>query len=95
MDQSQEDILLISESDLRRLALQVLQHLGLSAPHAQAIARIVVAGQRDACQSHGAYRILSAAQTIRTGLVDLQAPPLLQPTQGAITRVDAQRGFSP
>ena len=41
-------------------------------------ARIVVAGQRDACQSHGAYRILSAAHTIGTGLVDLQAQPVLQ-----------------
>ncbi|MDR2331288.1 MAG: Ldh family oxidoreductase [Comamonas sp.] len=95
MDHAPEDSLLVSESDLQRLALQVLQHLGLSPDHAQAIARIVVAGQRDACQSHGAYRILSAAQTIRTGLVNLQARPLLQPTQGAITRVDAQRGFSP
>ncbi len=95
MDHAPEDSLLVSESDLQRLALQVLQHLGLSEPHAQAIARIVVAGQRDACQSHGAYRILSAAHTIRTGMVDLQARPLLQPTQGAITRVDAQRGFSP
>ena len=95
MVQPQDDTLRISEEDLHRLALRVLQHLGLSPAHAQSIARIVVAGQRDACQSHGAYRILSAAHTIGTGLVDLQAQPVLQPTQGAITRVDAKRGFSP
>ena len=89
------ETVLVPEPELQALALQVLQHLGLSAAHAGAIARIVVAGQRDACQSHGLYRILSAAQTVRTGLVDLQAAPIVQPTQGAIVRVNAQGAFSP
>ena len=89
------DTLLIPEAELQDLALRVLQHLGLSAAHAGAIARVAIAGQRDACQSHGIYRILSVAQTIRTGLVNLQAPPVVQATQGAITRVDACQAFSP
>lgn len=89
------DSILLPEAELNELALRVLQHLGLSAAHAGAIARIVVAGQRDACQSHGVYRILSVAQTIRTGLVDLQAEPVVQAPQGAITRVDARKAFSP
>ena len=95
MSDTSTDHILIPEPELHELALRVLQHLGLSAAHAAAIARIVVAGQRDACQSHGIYRILSAAQTIRTGLVDLQAEPVAQATQGAITRVNAQKAFSP
>lgn len=89
------DQVLIPEADLQTLSLRVLQHLGLSERHAAAISRIVVAGQRDACQSHGAYRILSAAQSIKTGLVDLQAEPVVQPTSGAIVRVDAKKAFSP
>ena len=95
MSDTNADHIRIPEAELHDLSLRVLQHLGLSAAHAGAIARIVVAGQRDACQSHGIYRILSVAQTIRTGLVDLQAEPVVQPTQGAITRVDARRAFSP
>ncbi len=89
------DQILIPEADLHALALRVLLHLGMAQPHAAAISRIVVAGQRDACQSHGVYRILSAAQSIRTGLVDLQALPVVQPTSGAIVRVDAHKAFSP
>ena len=95
MSAASQDMLHIPEAELHSLALLVLQHLGLSQRHAAAIARIVVAGQRDACQSHGVYRILTVAQTIRTGLVDLQAEPVVQATQGAITRVDARRAFSP
>ncbi|MFG5778717.1 Ldh family oxidoreductase [Comamonas sp. J-3] len=95
MSAASQEMLHIPEAELHSLALRVLQHLGLSQRHAAAIARIVVAGQRDACQSHGIYRILSVAQTIRTGLVDLQAEPVVQATQGAITRVDARQAFSP
>ena len=95
MSEMNTDTILIPEAQLHDLSMRVLQHLGLSAAHAGAMTRIVVAGQRDACQSHGAYRILSAAQTIRTGMVDLRAEPIVQPTQGAITRVDARKAFSP
>ena len=81
--------------ELLALARRVFQHLGLSRPHAEAMARTVVAGQRDDCQSHGLYRILSCAQTIRAGKVALQVEPRLAPASGAVVRVDAGYGFSP
>ena len=81
--------------ELQALASRVFRHLGLSLPHAEAMARTVVAGQRDDCQSHGVYRILSCTQTIRAGKVALQVEPVLAPASGAVVRVDAGYGFSP
>ena len=81
--------------ELLALACRVFQHLGLSRPHAEAMARTIVAGQRDDCQSHGLYRILSCTQTIRAGKVALQVEPVLAPASGAVVRVDAGYGFSP
>ena len=46
---------------LQTLAHTVLLRLGLSEAHAGAMARVIVAGQRDACQSHGVYRLTSCA----------------------------------
>lgn len=92
---SDASTLFLPADELQTLACHVFQHLGLSRPHAEAMARTVVAGQRDDCQSHGIYRILSCAQTIAAGKVALQAEPRLAPTSGAVVRVDADYGFSP
>ena len=80
---------------LLTLAHTVLLRLGLSEAHAGAMARVIVAGQRDACQSHGVYRLTSCAHTVRTGKVDLQALPLLQAGLSPVVRVDARGAFSP
>ena len=85
----------ITLDELLALAQRVLERQGLSQAHAGAMARVIVAGQRDACQSHGVYRLTSCAQTVRTGKVDLQALPVLQAGTGPVVRVDAQGAFSP
>ncbi|MGE8319613.1 MAG: Ldh family oxidoreductase [Comamonas sp.] len=95
MHDSATDSLYFSFDELLQLTQRVARHVGLGEDHARAIAQVVVSGQRDACGSHGIYRILSCASAARTGLVNLQALPQLQPVQGAVVRVDAQRGFSP
>ncbi|AEC19806.1 malate dehydrogenase [Pusillimonas sp. T7-7] len=84
-----------SEVELLAFAEQTCLRLGLTLPHARAIARVVVAGQRDDCQSHGLYRLLTVAQTIRAGKVTLNAQPQLTTKGGSIVRVDAKFGFSP
>ncbi len=89
-----ETVLLPADA-LHALAVRVLLRLGLSLAHAEAMARTIVAGQRDDCQSHGVYRLLTCAQTVRSGKVELQAEPVVAPTRGAVVRVDARRGFSP
>lgn len=82
-------------ADLLTLVVRIFLRLGLSQAHAEAMARTVAAGQRDACQSHGVYRILSCAHTIGCGKVDPHAEPVLAPVCGAVVRVDARYGFSP
>ncbi|MGB6241880.1 MAG: Ldh family oxidoreductase [Castellaniella sp.] len=89
------DMLYLSPEEIEALSMRVLQKHGLGVDHAAAITEVVLAGQRDDCQSHGVYRILSCVQTIRKGKVNLAARPVLQDGAGAIVRVDADMGFSP
>lgn len=95
MTTTSTDSVRIPLAELQDLACRVLLRQGLSRPHAEAMARTVVAGQRDDCQSHGVYRLVTCAQTIRAGKVDLQAEPVVAATGGAVVQVDARYGFSP
>ena len=78
-----------------QLTCRTLSHLGLTDAHVQAIAAVIVAGQRDACQSHGMYRLLSCAEAVRAGKVRLDAEPTVTAPGGPIVQVDAHYGFSP
>lgn len=89
------DMLYLSPQEIKSLSMRVLRHHGLSEAHAGAITRVVLAGQRDDCQSHGVYRILDCVRTIGKGKVNVAAQPRLQDGVGAIVRVDADFGFAP
>lgn len=85
----------VPEAQLTELTRRALSRMGLTEPHVAAIARVIVAGQRDACQSHGVYRLLSCADAVRAGKVRLDAEPVAVANGSPIVRVDAQFGFSP
>lgn len=73
----------------------IFRRAGMNAVQAEALARVIVAGERDACTSHGIYRIEGVLRTLKAGKVNGKALPLLDPgSQGAIVRVDAAGGFS-
>ena len=95
MSAAAADPLRIPFGELQDLARRVLLRLGLPPSHAQAMARTIAAGQRDDCPSHGVYRLITCAQTIRAGKVNLHADPAVTPASGAVVRVDARYGFSP
>ena len=68
---------------------------GLNAVQAAALARVIVAGERDACKSHGIYRIEGALRTVKAGKVKPDAVPVLDRNEGsAIVKVDASGGFA-
>lgn len=67
---------------------------GLSPLQATPLARVIVAGERDGCKSHGIYRIEGCLRTIRQGKVNPVAKPQLVEDDSAIVRVDAQGGFA-
>ncbi|KAF1021086.1 MAG: Delta(1)-pyrroline-2-carboxylate reductase 1 [Paracidovorax wautersii] len=86
---------LIPLPELQTQCAQVLQRLGVSVAHADAMARVIAAGQRDACASHGVYRLLTCAHTVRAGRVVLDAEPVVDAPGGPVVRVNAGFGFAP
>ncbi len=74
---------------------EIFARAGLVPVQAGALARVITAGERDACKSHGVYRIEGVLRTVKAGKVRPDAQPALLPDDGsAIVRVDAQGGFS-
>jgi delta1-piperideine-2-carboxylate reductase len=81
-------------AELSELSNRVLTAHGMAADHAQAIAEVIVAGQRDECQSHGIYRLIVCVNTLRNGKVVRDAKPELIDVSPALVRVDAKFGYS-
>lgn len=88
------DTISLSLNEVHALALQVLTHHGLSEAHAQAIARVIVAGERDECHSHGVFRLLMCTASLRDGKVACHAEPKVTDRSAAVVAVNAQFGFS-
>jgi len=84
----------LSLEEVHDLSYRVLTHHGLSAAQAQAIARVITAGERDECHSHGIYRLLSCTRTLQQGGVVRDATPVVSDRAPAVVAVDAQFGFS-
>lgn len=74
---------------------EIFRGAGLTPPQARAVARTIVAGERDACKSHGIYRIEGCLRTLKAGKVEPAAVPALVDDGSAVIRVDARGGFSP
>ncbi|RWN19251.1 MAG: Ldh family oxidoreductase [Mesorhizobium sp.] len=73
----------------------IFRKAGLNPIQASAITRVIVAAERDACKSHGIYRIEGALRTIKVGKVKPDALPELLPQDApALVKVDAKHGFA-
>ncbi|MBP0597503.1 Ldh family oxidoreductase [Herbaspirillum sp. LeCh32-8] len=84
----------LSLAEVFQLSVDTLTCHGLALAHAESIARVITAGQRDECHSHGLYRLISCVDAMRRGKVALDAVPEVEEVSPAITRVDAKFGFS-
>jgi LDH2 family malate/lactate/ureidoglycolate dehydrogenase len=84
----------LSLDEVNELAVRVLSHNGASDVHARAIAKVITAGQRDECHSHGVYRLLMTGNTLRAGKVSGTAEPVVHDRSPAVVSVDAQFAFS-
>lgn len=80
--------------EVRSLARAVLAAQGLGQAHVEAVAETMVAGERDGCASHGLYRLLVCAHTIRAGKVALDAEPAIAESAPGLVRVDAKGGYA-
>lgn len=72
----------------------IFRKAGFSPDHAGALSRVIVAGERDGCKSHGVYRIEGCLRTLKRGKVVPDAVPVVSTDDSAIVRVDAAGGFS-
>lgn len=88
------DHVVLSVQAVFDLALDVLLRAGLSRPHAEAVARTITAGERDACGGHGLYRLPGCVLTIRSGLLSLDAEPEIVDASPALVRADARFAYS-
>jgi LDH2 family malate/lactate/ureidoglycolate dehydrogenase len=84
----------LSSGALSELVEAVFRKAGLPPAQAGAVTRVIVAGERDACKSHGIYRIEGCLRTIKAGKVVPDAEPALADDGTAVLRVDARGGFS-
>lgn len=84
----------ISLEDVTQLSLDILTKLGFGKAHSAAISRMVFTCQLDDCQSHGLFRLLMCAETVRAGKIDKDVEPHLETSENAIVRVNARGGMS-
>lgn len=80
---------------LKALIGDIFLGAGFSAPVAASLAATIAAGERDACKSHGVYRIEGCLRTVKGGKAVPDATPVLEDDGvSGIIRVDAMNGFS-
>jgi len=85
----------VGVAELEELVERILRRAGMMEQQAGPVARVIVAGERDACKSHGIYRIEGALQTLKAGKVRGDAvPQVVSGANDVIIRVDAGFGFS-
>ncbi|MEZ5812820.1 MAG: Ldh family oxidoreductase [Rhizobiaceae bacterium] len=84
----------LSFEDLTGRVAGILRRSGLSALHAAALARIMAAGERDGCKSHGIYRLEGCLRTLKAGKVSPDAEPRLHDDGAVVLRVEAAGAYS-
>lgn len=80
--------------DLLALVAAIFRQAGVDPDPAASVARIIAAAERDACKSHGVYRIAGLLRTIKAGKVAPNAVPVLAADDSAVVRVAAGDGFA-
>lgn len=89
-----EPEIILSEQDALQLAVDVLRAQGLCMAQSQALAGALVKAQRDGCLSHGLQRLPGTLDTMAHPKFNRDADPQPQALTPAVTRVDADYGFS-
>ena len=86
---------ILSIATLHNRVEAIFRKAGLNAIQAGAVARVIVAGERDHCKSHGIYRIEGALRTVKAGKVKADAiPEIVTQEASSIIRVNANYGFA-
>ncbi len=84
----------ISIRDLEDRVAGIFASAGVRPETARAVARVIAAGERDNCKSHGIYRIEGCLRVLKAGKVVPDAVPELRAPSGPILQIDAKGGFA-
>jgi LDH2 family malate/lactate/ureidoglycolate dehydrogenase len=85
----------ISAAALHDRVEAIFLNAGLHPVQARSLSSVIVDAERDACKSHGIYRIEGVLRSIRAGKVAATALPELLPNDGsAVLKVTANGGFA-
>lgn len=84
----------LSIDRLDALVREIFHKAGMSAAHAGALARVIVAAERDGCKSHGIHRIDVCLRTLNAKKVDPVAEPAIHDTGRAVLQVSANDAFA-
>jgi LDH2 family malate/lactate/ureidoglycolate dehydrogenase len=84
----------VSVDALQERVTAIFTRCGVRAPSAEAVAKVIVAGERDNCKSHGIYRIEGCLRVLAAGKVEGGAVPRVHDSGKAVIEVDAGGGFS-
>lgn len=93
MPETRNDIVL-SETEIIDLASRVLTLHGLSHDQALPMARTMAAAERDDCRSHGLQRLPGCLETMSHPRFNKTANPQPEDVSAAVTRVNADFGYS-
>ncbi|MEZ5797754.1 MAG: Ldh family oxidoreductase [Paracoccaceae bacterium] len=84
----------ISYEALLQRVETIFARAGLRPESAAEVARVIAAGERDNCKSHGIYRIEGCLRVIAAGKMVPDAAPVIHDAGRAVIEVDAGGGFS-
>ncbi len=87
--------ILISLSQVHKIAYDVLVHNGCDPTNATAVADTITAAEADLCHSHGLFRLPGYVAALKSGKVDGHAAPSLETLTPCVLRVDGHNCFAP
>lgn len=87
--------LILTLSEVQRLAENCLSTNGCNAENAAAIAATVTAAERDGSHSHGLFRLPGYVASLRSGKVNGAADPKVEAIAPSVLRVDGDGGYAP
>jgi len=85
----------MTEEELARLAVRVLEARGIARSDAEDAARILVTGDLMGHSTHGVLRLESYGERLRSGAMDANARITVEEAAGAIVRVDGANALGP
>jgi len=92
MNKTQVPNMRIPYAELHEVLQRILVDTGFESDRAELCARLFADASRDGVPSHGVNRFPRFIETIKNGVVDIQATPALISSRGALEQWDGQHG---